>query len=802
MRDPTEPSLQPKLSPRPTLLSPPSSWTRRDGSGYVMHADAQCDDRLAFAFAVARGLEDQPRNIDCCFLYDDEGSRIFDRICETPEYYQTRTEDGILAASAADIRARTGDVTLVELGSGSSQKTRRLLDAFTAHGPARYIPIDISPGALEPACARLAAAYPTLTIEGVAASFDRGLPLVSAVSPVCLTFLGSSIGNFNRADTERFLDDLASALRPGDFFLVGLDLVKDAARLEASYDDAAGWSAAFAKNVFARANRELGTRIPLDAIDYVAFYNDRLERIEMSLRFRREVRIDLPLVERSYRIAAGEQVRTEISTKYRAEAFAAHAARFGFSLEADYRDPESLFGVLLLRRRRRAPIADERARIEAILRRVRVRTVEIISPLGDEDVRIQPSPLMSPLAWDLGHIAAFEELWLVKKLSPDFEVAGNAEADSDVGPEFGEGLDRTYDPLLHPRPERSRLRLPSRADALENLHAVRSAAVETLRKIDLRSSDPLVSGGFVHAMTAQHEAQHQETMLAAIQLRKDLVYAPPFVASPPVVAGHRPIGETILVPAGPFRMGSDAPHVAYDNERPTHEVDLAAYRIDAAPVTNGQFLAFIEDGGYTRPELWSDEGRKWLVDSAARAPGHWEDEDGTWMARIFGRLEPIDPDRPVIHVSWFEADAFARWSGRRLPTEAEWEKAAGWDPERLEMRVYPWGGAKPTVDHANLDQRLLEPAPVGAYPRGKSFYGCHQMLGDVWEWTASWFQPYPGFRAFPYRQYSEIFFGERYRVLRGGGWATLSWAIRCTFRNWDFPERRQIFAGFRCASDA
>ena len=793
--------MQPKMHPTPTLLSPPASWTRNPGQGFVLHADAQCDDRLAFAFAVARGLEDQPRGLDCRFLYDDAGSHIFDRITEQPEYYQTRTEDAILAACAPDVRARTGDVTLVELGSGSSQKTRRLLDAFCRHAPARYIPIDISPGALEPACARLAAAYPSLTVEGVAASFDRGLPLISAVSPLCLTFLGSSIGNFNRAETERFLDDLASALRPGDFLLIGLDLVKDPARLEAAYNDAAGWSAKFAINVFARANRELGAGIPLDAIDYTAFYNDRLERIEMSLRFLREVRIDLPLIERSYRIAAGELVRTEISTKYRPEAFAAHAARFGFSFEAEYRDPESLFAVLLLRRRgRSASVVDERARTEAMLRRVRLRTVEIVSPLSDDDLRVQPDPLMSPLVWDLGHIAAFEDLWLVKKLTPDaLHPAEPVPAQPEE--ETGEGLEHTYDPIIHPRSTRARLPLLSRAEAMERLHSVRSAAVETLRRIDLRSSDPLLHGGRVHAMTMQHEAQHQETMLAAIQLRADLIYAPPFVAPPPVVAGHRPIGETILIPAGSFRMGTDDLAIAYDNERPSHEVHLPAFRIDAAPVTNGQFLRFMQDRGYTRPELWSDEGRAWLSRTRARAPHHWEDDDGTWMLRIFGRLEPIDPDRPVIHVSWFEADAYARWSGRRLPSEAEWEKAAGWDPERLELRLYPWGAGAPTIDHANLDQRLLEPAPVGAYPRGRSFYGCHQMVGDVWEWTASWFQPYPGFRAFPYRAYSAIYFGETSRVLRGGSWATLPGAIRCTFRNWDFPDRRQIFAGFRCASD-
>jgi len=159
----------------------------------------------------------------------------------------------------------------------------------------------------------------------------------------------------------------------------------------------------------------------------------------------------------------------------------------------------------------------------------------------------------------------------------------------------------------------------------------------------------------------------------------------------------------------------------------------------------------------------------------------------------------VDPGRPVIHVSWYEASAFARWAGKRLPTEPEWEKAAAWDAAQRRARVWPWGNEPPDHTRANLDQHHLQTAPIGAYPRGRSFYGVQQLMGDVWEWTDSWFQPYPGFEAHPYREYSEIFFGERYRVLRGGSWATDCIVARNTFRNWDFPDRRQIFAGFRCA---
>ena len=227
------------------------------------------------------------------------------------------------------------------------------------------------------------------------------------------------------------------------------------------------------------------------------------------------------------------------------------------------------------------------------------------------------------------------------------------------------------------------------------------------------------------------------------------------------------------------------------------------YYVDAAPVTNARYLAFVEDGGYRRPELWTSDGWRWVRGAGVEHPQGWERAaDGSWSEHAFGRHVPLALERPVVHVNWFEAAAFARWAGRRLPTESEWEKAAAWDLESGVARRYPWGDTPPTTDHANLDQRTCGPAAVGAYPLGRSFFGVHQMLGDVWEWTASEFAPYPGFAPFPYPEYSAAHFGRGYKVLRGGSWATQPTAIRTTFRNWDLPERRQIFAGLRCARDA
>jgi gamma-glutamyl hercynylcysteine S-oxide synthase len=404
----------------------------------------------------------------------------------------------------------------------------------------------------------------------------------------------------------------------------------------------------------------------------------------------------------------------------------------------------------------------------------------------------QHSPLMSPIVWDLGHIANFEEQWSIRALEPS-QAPVPAEARE---------RDWIYDPMSHPRPTRQHLPLPPREEALAYLQEVRLRTRRRLAQVTFDPSDPLLADGYVYKMIAQHEAQHTETVLQTIQLIPDLHYEPGRRREPPGAAVPLEV-DAAVIPAGPFLMGTDDRSFAYDNERPLHLVDLPRYKIDLAPVTSGQYLAFVEDGGYRRRELWGDEGWLWLCETRVGHPAHWlRQSNGSWGERAFGRVAPLEHDRPVVHVCWYEASAYARWAGKRLPTEAEWEKAASWDLERRVSRRYPWGDMPPTEDHANLDQRRFTPAAVGAYPRGRSFFGCHQMLGDVWEWTATDFGPYPGFVAFPYREYSEAHFGRGYKVLRGGSWATQPIAIRNTFRNWDLPQRRQIFAGFRCAADA
>ncbi len=419
------------------------------------------------------------------------------------------------------------------------------------------------------------------------------------------------------------------------------------------------------------------------------------------------------------------------------------------------------------------------------LQEARERTRWLLESVSDEDLYAQHDEIMSPLIWDYGHIANYEELWLLKEA---------------FGKELSEqALFEIYDATITPRSERPSLEMLDRASADRYLDTIREQVLKELQKADLESGDALLKDGFVYNMVIQHEAQHNETMLQTLQLKKGRGYEPPEQRQLP--AGNPPEEEMVFVPGGRFVMGTDDEELALDNEGPAYEVHLPGFYIDTTPVTNGSYLEFVEDGGYEKRELWDPVGWDWIRENGISAPKHWyQKEPHDWWTERFGFDEPLDAGAPVVHVSWYEADAYTRWAGKRLPTEAEWEKAASWDPKTETKRLlYPWGEEQPTPEKANLDQLAFRPAQVGAYPAGASAYGVLGMIGDVWEWTASDFAAYPGFESFPYREYSEVFFGPDYKVLRGGSWATRPCAIRNTFRNWDYPIRRQLFVGFRCA---
>jgi iron(II)-dependent oxidoreductase len=424
-----------------------------------------------------------------------------------------------------------------------------------------------------------------------------------------------------------------------------------------------------------------------------------------------------------------------------------------------------------------------RERIAAELIAARGRTTLLTDAVDEADLVRQHSPLMSPLVWDLAHIANQEELWLLR------EVGGR----DPMHPE----IDPLYDAFEHPRAERPTLPLLPPAEARSYGHEVRGRVLDLLDGARFTGAR-LVEDGFAFGMIAQHEAQHDETMLITHQLRTGLpVLSAP--SPPPVPASAPRPPVDVLVPAGPFTMGTSTDPWALDNERPAHTVDVPGFYIDTTPVTCGAFISFIADGGYDNPRWWTEDGWAHRQRAGLIAPLYWGFEAGQWVRSVFGRLEPVELAEPVLHVSWYEADAYARWAGRRLPAEAEWEKAARFDPASGQSLRYPWGNAEPSAELANVGQEFLRPAPAGAYPAGAAPSGARQLIGDVWEWTSSDFLPYPGFAAWPYREYSEVFFGPDYKVLRGGSFAVSPVACRGTFRNWDYPIRRQIFSGFRTA---
>jgi gamma-glutamyl hercynylcysteine S-oxide synthase len=421
----------------------------------------------------------------------------------------------------------------------------------------------------------------------------------------------------------------------------------------------------------------------------------------------------------------------------------------------------------------------ERERLARQLTAARKRTLALVD-LDDAELRRRYHPLMSPLVWDLAHIGQQEELWLLRDGNPDRPSMLSAEVES------------LYDAFIHSRATRVDLPLMSPAEARTFCRTVRDKAFDALDALPDENT-------FAFGLVLSHEHQHDETMLQALNLRVGEPLLRSCASLPPGRAGVA--GTSVLVSGGPFILGVDSAAEPYslDNERPAHVVDVPAFRIGRVPVTNAEWQVFVDDGGYDDQRWWSERGWRHRQEAGLVAPQFWNG-DGTRTR--FGRVEAIPRDEPVQHVTFFEAEAYAKWAGARLPTEIEWEKACAWDPHTERRRRFPWGQADPTSELANLGGQALRPAPVGAYPDGASAYGAEQMLGDVWEWTSSPLRPWPGFTPMIYERYSQPFFDGDYRVLRGGSWAVAREILRPSFRNWDHPIRGQIFAGVRLAWNA
>jgi iron(II)-dependent oxidoreductase len=415
----------------------------------------------------------------------------------------------------------------------------------------------------------------------------------------------------------------------------------------------------------------------------------------------------------------------------------------------------------------------------------RFRTLCLIGDLSDEQLMGAPLAIVNPLLWEIGHVAWFQEKWVLRHLRGHEPIWGRA--------------DELYDSAGIPHDDRWSLRLPSRAQTLDYMQRVLDRAVK-----ELGHCQPGPEAYYFYHLAAFHEDMHGEAFLYT---RQTLEYAPPPICLQTGVDGvgqGLPLGDA-EIPGGDFLLGAsaDSPFV-FDNEKWAHPVSVKPFAMARTKVTHREFLRFVEEGGYERPEFWSQPGWQWREAVQARHPVYWIAGPGAqWSVRCYDRILPLAAPLPVSHVNWYEADAYCRWAKRRLPTEAEWELTAIGQPKEdgkalgPGKRAYPWGAALPDSSRAHLDLATAGCIPVDALPAGDSAFGCRQMIGNIWEWTASDFEPYPGFSADPYQEYSQPWFGGTHKVLRGGAFATRSRLIRPTYRNFYTPERRDVLAGFR-----
>jgi iron(II)-dependent oxidoreductase len=414
----------------------------------------------------------------------------------------------------------------------------------------------------------------------------------------------------------------------------------------------------------------------------------------------------------------------------------------------------------------------------------RQRTFDLVADLADEQLLGPRLAIVNPLRWEIAHVAWFQEQWVLRHALGEPPIRADGDA--------------LYDSSAVAHDTRWDLPLPSRADSLAYMREVRDRVLDRLRR-----DDPSPRLLYLALYTVFHEDMHDE---AFTYTRQTLGYPAPPGQADRSGAGAGAVEGDSPVPGGEFLLGADRrePFV-FDNEKWAHPAEVRPFRIARGAVTQAEFAGFVDDRGYGRRELWSEAGWAWRTAAGAEGPAYWRRAGAGWQRRDFDRWVALEPHRPVIHVNWYEAEAYCRWAGRRLPTEAEWEAAASLEPRADgagftgRKRRFPWGDEPPTAARANLDARALSCLEVGALPAGDSAFGCRQMIGNVWEWTSSDFLPYPGFTPDMYADYSQPWF-QTHKVLRGGCWVTRSRLLRNTWRNFYPPDRRDVWAGFRtCA---
>jgi len=415
----------------------------------------------------------------------------------------------------------------------------------------------------------------------------------------------------------------------------------------------------------------------------------------------------------------------------------------------------------------------------------RERTLELVKTLEKDDFIVQTEFYTSPPKWHIGHVSWIYEA-ILNKLDTNYEFYSK---------EFSEYLNSYYQQFGKPH-DKGKRGIISRPTVDQIFHYFDIINERVIKFIQEKTIDDesvkLITMGF------HHECQHQELLVYDLQNLLADQYQPLKKNSQPTPSSIKL--KTVKIHGGIYEMGYNGSQYCYDIELPEHKVYLNDYKIDAFPVTNYEYQKFIEDGGYETYQYWLSDGWEKINQNKWNAPMYWKKIDGEWMVQDFIGNRKINPQEPVCHVSFYEADAFCRWAGKRLPSEAEWEKAACWNEDKQRKTIFPWGDEQPSKKHANLlESYLWNCSEIGSYPSGKSHFGCYQMIGDVWEWTSSEFVGYPGFKT-EFSEYNDKWFTNQ-KVLRGGSFGTPMMSIRGSYRNFFRLDDRWLFSGFRCAED-
>lgn len=764
------------------------------------------DGREGLAADVREGLTASPKSLPSKWLYDRVGCELFERITGLEEYYPARAERAILAAHAGQIVRLAGAATVIELGSGTSEKTRYLLDAFDeVERLGAFVAVDVAAEVLSASVTELGVRYPKTAVSGIVADFVADLDQLPAGAERLVVFLGGTIGNLSPTERRSFLGRLAEVLDDGEHLLVGTDLVKDPARLLAAYEDPGGVTAAFEKNVLSVVNDRLGAYFDLDRFEYVARWNPEAEAVEMGLRSLGPQEVTIPDLGMSVRFEDGEELRTEVSGKFRLAGVSEELRAAGFVTVRQWQDPDGDFAVTLARRSRTEPglggAGRRRGRgshtevrptpsVEGY-REVRAATEALARPLSAEDQTVQSMPDVSPTKWHRGHVTWFFEQFVLLAHQGGYRPMDERYL----------YLFNSYYEGAGPRHARTERGLLSRPGVGE-IAAYRQTVDEAMERLLGAGPTPEVSA--LVELGLHHEQQHQELLLMDIKHVLGVnPLAPAYRPDPRADRARSALGRSgeptgrpslgwIRHPGGLVEVGtapSEGPGgvldfsagFAFDNETPRHRVWLEPFALADRLVTAGEWLEFIADGGYLRPGLWLAEG--WAINQAEarRAPLYWhESPDGWEVFTLVGR-RPLDPDVPVVHISYHEADAFARWAGARLPTEAEWEAVAATNPGP-------------------------EPEPVALHPRPARPPAApgevRQLYGEVWQWTSSAYLPYPRFEppTGTVGEYNGKFMVGQH-VLRGSASITPPGHARLTYRNFFPPAARWPFTGLRLARD-